>query len=148
MQFKIPQNVQIEDKIVGPLTIKQLATLGIGGSIAYAFYVGLGKNYTMFVWLPPVAIVSLLTLALTFLTINGIPFLKWCFLIVEYMFIPRKRIFIMGAADIYEATIFASEEKKKLSEKQKSKAEEDGEKIKKLSEITKILDSYGKPKNI
>lgn len=29
MQYKIPQNVQIEDKIVGPLTMKQLIICGI-----------------------------------------------------------------------------------------------------------------------
>lgn len=31
MQYKIPQNVQIEDKIVGPLTLKQLIICGVGG---------------------------------------------------------------------------------------------------------------------
>lgn len=29
MQYKIPQNVQLEDKIVGPLTLKQLIIVGI-----------------------------------------------------------------------------------------------------------------------
>lgn len=29
MQYKIPQNVRIEDKIVGPLTLKQLAIVGV-----------------------------------------------------------------------------------------------------------------------
>lgn len=145
MQFKIPQNVQLEDKIVGPLTLKQLATLGIGGGIAYAFYIGLAKTYIWVVWAPPVAFFTILTLAITFLKINGIPFGKWCFLMVEYVFIPRKRVFIMGSADVYEATIFAKDEQKKLDDKQLSKAEKDHEKIKNLGEISKLLDSYGKP---
>lgn len=146
MQFKIPQNVQLEDKIVGPLTLKQLAILGGGGGVAYAIYVSLSKTYIWVVWLPPTVIISLVTLALTFLKINGIPFSKWVFLIVEFLFIPRKRVFIMGAGDHYEASIFAKKEEKKKSEHELTKAEKDMDKIKKLNEISKILDSYGKPK--
>lgn len=144
MQFKIPQNVQLEDKIVGPLTLKQLATLGIGLGIAYALYVSLGKTYTMVVWIGPVAFFVILTLAITFLKINGIPFGKWCFLMFEFVFIPRKRIFIMGAGDVYQATIFAEKEKDKDVKRILTKAEKDQEKIRKLDEITKLLDSYGK----
>ena len=40
MQYKIPQNVQIEDKIVGPLTLKQLGILGFGGATAYLPFQG------------------------------------------------------------------------------------------------------------
>lgn len=144
MQFKIPQNVQLEDKIVGPLTLKQLATLGIGLGIAYAFYVGLGKTYTMLVWIWPVGFFVILTLLITFVKINGIPFGKWCFLMVEFMFIPRKRVFIMGAGDVYKATIFAEKEKSKDMQKILTKKEKDQEKIRKLGEITKLLDSYDK----
>ena len=45
MQYKIPQNVRIEDKIVGPLTLKQLIILGVGGGITYAIYVALARVY-------------------------------------------------------------------------------------------------------
>lgn len=145
MQYKIPQNVQIEDKIVGPLTLKQLGIMGIGGGISYAIYVTLGKDYQFWFAISMAAIPALITLAFTFLKINGIPFHRWIFLIFEYMFIPRKRIYRMGAADIYSATIFSHDEKKKLEEHQETKAETDSEKIKKISEISKVLDSYGKP---
>lgn len=33
MRFKVPKDVDIEDRIVGPLTVKQLAWLGGGGGI-------------------------------------------------------------------------------------------------------------------
>lgn len=145
MQYKIPQNVQVEDKIVGPLTLKQLAIMGIGGGITYAVYVTLGREYQFWFSILMASIPGLATLAFTFLKINGIPFHKWIFLTIEYMFIPRKRIYRMGAADVYSATIFSHDEKKKLDEHQETKAETDVEKIKKLGEITKVLDSYGKP---
>ena len=33
MRFKVPKDVDIEDRIVGPLTVKQLGWLGGGGAI-------------------------------------------------------------------------------------------------------------------
>jgi hypothetical protein len=144
MQYKIPQNVQIEDKIVGPLTLKQLIYLGAGGGISYAIYVALASKYYIEVWiwfvLPPV----LITLAFTFIKINGIPFAKWILLMTEYFYNPRKRTFIMGAGDNYKATIFAKkEEKVETNTDVKTKAERDREKIKKIGDITKLVDSYG-----
>lgn len=143
MQYKIPQNVRIEDKIVGPLTLRQLIYLGIGGGISYAIYVTLARTYFIEVWLPPTAFTALLTLAFTFVKINGIPFAKWLLLIIEYMYNPKKRTFMMGAGDTYEATLFAKEKKKVKKEEKMTKAERDAERIKKLSEITKLVDSYG-----
>jgi hypothetical protein len=148
MQFKIPQDVQIEDKIVGPLTLRQLIYLGIGGGITYAIYVVLARDYFIEVWLVPTLVPGLLTLAVTFLKIKGIPFAKWVLLMLEYLWNPRQRTFIMGGADMYSQTIFAKNKKKEETKiKQASKAEEDREKIQKLNEITKLLDSYGKPSN-
>lgn len=142
MQFKIPQNVQIEDKIVGPLTLKQLAIMGFGGGISYAIYISLAKTHGIIIWLPATAIPALLTLAFTFLKINGIVFYKWIFLSFEYFYIPRKRNFVMGAADIYSATIFSQDDKEqKVDPSIKTKADENQEKMKHLSEITKIVDS-------
>ncbi len=143
MQYKIPQDVQIEDKIVGPLTLKQLIYLGTGGGISYAIYTALATKYYIEVWIWPVAPCVLLTLAFTFIKINGIPFAKWILLMVEYFYNPRKRTFQMGAGDNYQATIFAKEEKKVETTDEKSKLERDQEKIQKLGDITKLLDSYG-----
>ena len=35
---KIPQNVYVEDRIVGPITLRQLIITGIGAGIGYTFY--------------------------------------------------------------------------------------------------------------
>ncbi len=142
MQYKIPQNVRREDKIVGPLTLKQLIYLGVGGGLTYAVYTILARNYFIEVWLLPTAFLGISTLLVTFLKINGIPFSKWLLLGVEYMYNPKKRIFVMGAGDVYNATLFA----KKKAEKEKkpeemSKAERDRERLKNISEITKLVDN-------
>lgn len=147
MQYKIPQNVQIEDKIVGPLTLKQLAILGAGGGISYAIYIALAQNYFIEVWIWFVAPPALLTLAIAFLKINGIPFIKWIFLLIEYNLNPKKRTFVMGAGDNYKATIFAKKEEKVQTDTEENrKADRDKKHIAKLGEITKLVDDYGKKK--
>ena len=146
MQYKIPQNVQIEDKIVGPLTLKQLIIVGLGGGITYAIYTVLASKYYWEVWLIPTAIPGLLTLAITFLKIGGIPFGKWCFLMVEYILKPKKRVFVMGSADHYQITLFADKTKKaQTKENPTSKAERDRDRLQKISQITKALDTYSQP---
>lgn len=142
MQYKIPQNVQIEDKIVGPLTLKQLITLGVGGGITYAIYVGLAKTFYIEIWFIPTLVPAILTLLITFVKINGIPFGKWCFLMAEYFLKPKKRSFVMGAGDLYSATLFAEKPKtvQTLSETE-TKAERDREHLEKIGEITKLLDT-------
>lgn len=148
MQYKIPQNVQIEDKIVGPLTLKQLIILGVGGGFTYAIYTMLASQYYWEVWLVPTAIPGLLTLAVTFLKIGGIPFGKWCFLMMEYFWNPKKRIFVMGGADNYQATLFADKTKKvQTTNGSMSKAERDRERLQKIGEISKALDTY-KPHSV
>ncbi len=143
MQYKIPQNVQIEDKIVGPLTLKQLIILGVGGGFTYAIYTILASKYYWEVWLIPTAVPGLLTLAFTFIKINGIPFGKWCFLMVEYFMKPKKRVFVMGGADNYQATLFADKTKKvQTNTDATTKAERDRERLNKIGEITKALDTY------
>jgi hypothetical protein len=146
MQYKIPQNVQIEDKIVGPLTLKQLIMLGVGGGLTYAIYTILASKYYIEVWLVPTVIPGLITLAVTFLKISGIPFGKWCLLMVEYFVNPKKRSFVMGAADNYAATLFADKSKKvQTKEVNSDKLLRDRERLQKIGEITKTLDAYGKP---
>lgn len=142
MQYKIPQNVRREDKIVGPLTLKQLIYLGIGGGLTYAVYTILARNYFIEVWLLPTAFLGLTTLAITFLKINGIPFSKWMMLGVEYMYNPKKRIFVMGAGDVYAATIFAKKKKKVEKDPNEiTKAERDRKRLQNISEITKLVDT-------
>ena len=44
---KIPQNVYVEDRIIGPVTLKQLAMVGIGMGISYAIFASVNKNGTV-----------------------------------------------------------------------------------------------------
>jgi hypothetical protein len=72
MQFQVPQFIDIEDKIVGPLTLKQFLYLAAGFGIIFILYF-----YIKFIiWLMLSAIIGAFAIALAFLKINGQAFPK------------------------------------------------------------------------
>lgn len=144
MQFKIPQNVQIEDKIVGPLTFKQLITLGIGGGLAYVLYLSLGKRYFIEIWLPPVAVVSIATLAFAFVKPLGVTFMHYILLLIEFWFKPRKRAWVKGSGDVYFSVFTnASSKPTKVEKKAHKKHSEDVIRLSNLDELSYIVDTHG-----
>lgn len=83
--IKIPQNVYIEDRIVGPLTLRQVIIVAIGCGFSYGVYSMLVKTYgsvpiplTAIVWIPGV-----LSFAFAFLKINDLTLFRLCLLSVE-----------------------------------------------------------------
>jgi len=144
MQFKIPQNVQIEDKIVGPLTFKQLITVGIGGGFAYLIYLNLADKYFAEVWLPPVAIITLITLAFTFVKPLGVTFSHYILLLIEFWMKPRKKMWVKGGGDVY-VSVFTNMSTKptKVEKKAAKKHKRDRSKLKDLNELSSILDNHG-----
>jgi hypothetical protein len=71
MQFRVPQFIDIEDKVVGPLTLKQFAyILGAGG---FSFIIWTFISIKL-IALPLIFAVSALFLSLAFLKINNRPF--------------------------------------------------------------------------
>lgn len=96
-QYKVPQNIDLEDKIVGPFTMKQFAYLMGGGLLIYAIYQIFlpyenGIVYTVIVALP----VAFLALALTFIKINDRPFEKFIVNYFQFLFSPKRRIWSRG----------------------------------------------------
>lgn len=143
MQAKVPQNVQMADRIVGPLTLRHLIIVGAGGGLAYLIYVILAKQYFWEVWLPPVAIIVIITLLIAFVKIYNLTFGKFAILFLEHLMVPRKRTWMKASAEVYGLGPFQTK-KSKNKPKDKEKVQRATETMKKLDDITKILDSYGK----
>ncbi|MCX6757482.1 MAG: PrgI family protein [Candidatus Nomurabacteria bacterium] len=72
MQFKVPQFLDIEDKIFGPFTFRQFAYLAGGGGLCFVIYRALPWYFAIFLILP----LAGLSLMLTFYKINNKPFLN------------------------------------------------------------------------
>lgn len=140
MQFRIPQDVQREDKIVGPLTLRQLITVGVGGGIAYALYVTLAQKYFVEIWLPPVILVSLLTAAFAFLKIHDMTFGKFILYLAEYTMKPRKRVWKQMSGDVFVSAMTSRTETradKKIDELGMNKREQ----LKRVQELSDIVDT-------
>ena len=143
LQYKIAQNVEVEDKIVGPLTMKQLIICAVGGGIAYVIFLTLSSTYFIEVWLPPVAIISIITLMIAFLEIRGIKFTKWFLLMMEAMINPNKRVWDKdeSTALIYEPPSAKQVAKEEEDDKKDDDKKDDQPKelMPQLDELTKAL---------
>ena len=88
MQFKVPQNIDLEDKIIGPLTLIQFVYLMAGGMIIYIAYSTLSTGLFLVIAIP----VGLISLALTFLKVQDQPFSHFVSSLALYVVKPRKRV--------------------------------------------------------
>ncbi|MEA2113729.1 MAG: PrgI family protein [Patescibacteria group bacterium] len=85
MQFQVPQFIDIEDKIIGPLTLKQFLYL-MGGLMVLAFlWLYLELGLFIIIAIP----VLLLCLALAFYKINGRPFIYFLGAFITYFTKPK-----------------------------------------------------------
>ena len=72
MQFKVPQFLEIEDKIFGPFTFKEFVYLVGGGGLCFTLYKLLG----LFLGAIPILAVAGFSLMLTFYRPNNKPFVE------------------------------------------------------------------------
>ena len=87
-QFQVPQFIQVEDKIFGPLTTKQFFYLLGGGGLSFLFWFFF--NFWIFILLS--APVVALAVALAFYTVNGQTLVV---VISNYFgYVSRPRLFI------------------------------------------------------
>ena len=87
MRFQLPQFIETEVKLIGPLTLKQFLWLGFGGTLLLVLYI-LVKNIYIFAILG-LPIVGFFT-ALAFYKKDGVPFPTYLMYILSYTLNPRK----------------------------------------------------------
>jgi len=73
MRFQVPQFIEVEDKIFGPLTLKQFIYLAGGAGLSFVIYLLLGNLIFSFI---PIVIVMAVSVALAFYKINNKPFIN------------------------------------------------------------------------
>lgn len=88
MRYQVPQFIEIEDKIIGPLTIKQFVYLVGGAGMAFIIYTYL----PIYISLILIAGVVGLSLALAFYKINNKPFID--FLESAFIFYTKNNLYI------------------------------------------------------
>lgn len=86
MQYQVPQFIDVEDKIVGPLTIKQFIFVGIGGALILVFFFTLRLAFAIILSIPVAAISA----SLAFVTIKGMPLYKYLAAMAGFAFKPQE----------------------------------------------------------
>lgn len=85
MKFTVPQFIEYEPKIVGPLTFKQFTYLGIAAVACFFFYFTV--SFTLF--LLSCLVLGGIASAFAFLKIGGRPFITFIGNFLKYILSPR-----------------------------------------------------------
>ena len=91
MQFQVPQFIEVEDKIFGPLTFKQFIYLAGGAGFAYILW----RILPIFLSAPLIAAIIGFGVALAFFKYNGRPFI----LAIEHAFFyfTRSKLYLWSS---------------------------------------------------
>lgn len=135
MQYKVPQKIDLEDKIIGPLTLKQFIYLLAGGMIDFVIY---STSQSFFAWVL-IVLVSLIALAFTFVQIEDQPF---SYLVSSFMsFLLRPKIRLWDKRGKVERMV---EFENKKPEKPSGPVAKRPEEIKSaLESMAQVLDTHG-----
>lgn len=82
MQYQVPQFIEIEDKIFGPLTFKQFLYVGGGAAIGFIIWSTTPKFVAILLGTPIVGFF----MASAFFQVNGRPFLVYVEGAIKYLF--------------------------------------------------------------
>jgi hypothetical protein len=87
MQYKVPQNIDQEDKILGPLTFVQFIYVLVGGAVLLLLFTIFDFTLFLLVAVP----ITILTLCFALVKIQDQPFSRIFFAFLIYIFQPKRR---------------------------------------------------------
>ncbi len=89
MQYKVPQNIDQEDKILGPLTFVQFIYVLVGGAVVLILFTILRFSIFFFLLALPIII---LTAAMALIKVQDQPFSHFLLYFIVYLRQPKRRI--------------------------------------------------------
>ena len=118
MQYQVPQFIDIEDRIIGPLTLKQFMYLaGAAAMMLIGWFL-----FTFWFWFLTSIPVVAVALAFAFLKINGRPFVFFIFSFFAYIFRPRLYVWTQKSEEarkIEETALAPKPEEKPAPQEEK-----------------------------
>lgn len=96
MQYQVPQFIDIEDRIIGPLTLKQFIYLAFAAALLFVFWF----LFKFYIWIIAALPITVLAFAFAFLKINDRPFIYFFLAAVFYFIKPKLYIFGEAAKEI------------------------------------------------
>lgn len=89
MKFQVPQFIETETRLIGPLTLKQFLWLASGGALVFLLFITLNKFIFFIVAIP----IGGAFAALAFVKINDTPLINYALYGITYFFNPKQYIF-------------------------------------------------------
>ncbi len=141
LRYKVPQDVQREDKILFFITMKQLIILMVTGGISYMLFVSLSEIYILsqiaiaFIMLP-----FILGCAFCFVRIKGLGLTQFFLLNIEHLLLPARRYWRASSQPLVSSTVAFSMKNKdtvKIIQNKNISAE-------KIKNLADLIDSGGK----
>ncbi|MDD2565607.1 MAG: PrgI family protein [Candidatus Gracilibacteria bacterium] len=105
MQYKIPVQVENEDKIFLNLSIRQIVIIMLGGAIAYSIFNGLEKDYGGAVALFPAGIVVFITLVIALFKTSEMTFFPFMLNLLRLNLNSSIRVWSKGVDSFDKITI-------------------------------------------
>ncbi len=91
MQYKVPQNIDIEDKVIAGLTLRQFMFIMVAGGVGLLeFYAFVGP--LQFLFIPAALLTAGVGIAFAFVKINDRPFETFIMAAIKSLFAPHERI--------------------------------------------------------
>ncbi len=137
MQFKVPQFLDIEDKIFGPFTFREFVYLAGGAGLCFVLYKLLG----LIVGAIPILIMAGLSLALTFYKPNNKPFLNM--LESSFKYFTQNKLYIWkkhAPAHNVSGVVGAGGEENKIRMMRESGVQLSGSRLRDLAWSLDVLD--------
>jgi len=138
MQYKVPQNIDKEDQIVGSLTLIQFSYLAIGGALDFLVYKAMGGFFAYLL----MTIITLPALALAFLKIQDQSLMHFIAAALDYSRRPKTRVW-----DKLSDRPILQVQPKAAVKKDLSQSTHKEFNSQKVAELSNVLDSGGPAEN-
>lgn len=138
---KIPQNVYVEDRIIGPITLRQIILCLLSGALSYGIFSSikaagaLSPVTGVLAWTPLV-----IGAAFAFVKINGISLTRFCLLILERMEKPPRRAFAARRGITISISTGVLKDKDEHAETPKAAPQTSDRKQERIRELSALLD--------
>lgn len=135
MQYSIPQFIDTEDRIIGPLTLKQFLWLLGGGGVLTAVWMATGNNVAIFIVtaLP----VGAFFFGMAFVKIAGRPLLVFLINMLMYIIKPQLYLWKRSYEKHHESKVAVQKNIKKDESAKKDFSQS------KIAELAWVLDTGG-----
>lgn len=87
MQFQVPQNIDLEDKIIGPMTLKQFIYILAGGMLDYVCFLIFDVSAFIIIAI----FITSFFCAMAFAKVQDQPFPKFLQNLIIFLFVPKLR---------------------------------------------------------